>query len=236
MEMGSGMTGFPIQGNPEYQADPRINVGYRNIYGTRLGVNVSPVSKQASLDAQFPIGDHQRQLFLQGGAYVKPGFESGAPADYGFRLGFSKKIQPTGVGLGGAIDRAFQRNIGTPSDTINASTRSEFFNTLTPEQLKILGQDARKIQRESVDEELGIRPGQEKYGFGVDVSVPSKRKESSPVPLDFAREYASQLQDSDSSFADPNRDKGSQVIDEIPRVYNPATHTWERTPQPRPLY
>jgi hypothetical protein len=83
----------PIGMPPTFQADPNFRAGYRNTYGTHVGASVSPVTRQGSIDFQVPLGDHQRQQFLTGGVYYRPE-GGGAPADYGFKVGVSKKIQP----------------------------------------------------------------------------------------------------------------------------------------------
>lgn len=219
IEMGS----FPTPGKPKpptYVADPRVTAGYRNIYGTQVGVNASPVTQRAGANVQFPIGDHQRQLFLQGDAYVQPGTGQDSPSDYGFRLGITKKIAPRGITAGEAINRALQQNLGQNA-VINASTRSELFNTFTPEQLRILGQDAKRAQREDIDARLGILEGAEKYGFGLGVDVPNlPRSEDgssqNPEARSFAKQYAGNLMQGGSgaanrgTFADPNLKQGPQ--------------------------
>jgi hypothetical protein len=236
MEMGPGLDGFPSPTRPKpptYVADPKLTAGYRNVYGSQLGVSVSPVTQRASLEGQIPIGDHQRQLFLQGGAYAQPGTETGSPSDWGVRLGFSKRIAPQGMSGGEAINRVLQQSVGDPG-VMNASTRSQLIDTFTPEQLQILGREANKIRRDDIDSQLGIRPGTEKYGFGLDVSVPSVRRnddgslQQTPQtdPVTFARNFAGTLQQG-SSFADPKRNRGGGIIDEIPRRFNPATGQME---------
>lgn len=215
------MGGFPAPAKPKlptYAADPRVTAGYRNVFGTQFGVNASPVTQRAGANVQFPIGDHQRQLFLQGDAYVQPGTGQGSPSDYGFRLGISKKIPPQGMSGGEAINQALQQNLGQ-NNVINASTRSELFNTLTPEQLRILGQDAKQIQRQAIDARLGIREGVEKYGFGLGVDVPNiPRNEDgslqNPAAITFAKQYAGDLTQGNFGatrggfFADPNTKRG----------------------------
>ena len=89
--MGPSTGGFSPFGEPQkpkYVADPKVNLGYQNVYGTNVGLDVSPVSRTASLNARVPIGDYQNQLFGQLGAYVKPGAGTGSPSDWGVRLGF----------------------------------------------------------------------------------------------------------------------------------------------------
>jgi len=190
------------QVKPRFSADPAFRAGYRNVYGTQIGASVSPVTNQGSLDFQFPIGDHQRQNFITGGAYVRPG-SAEVPPDYGFKLGFTKKIQPQGLSGGELINRAVQQQLGAPNSdgaVLNASNRSDFIGSLTPDQLKMLGQDVRKINRDYIDQKLGIVPGVEKYGFGIGVDVKQKPQmpqwmESVPTidPKAFAQGYAENL-------------------------------------------
>lgn len=229
MQMGPGLGGFPSPikpKSPTYVADPKLTAGYRNVYGSNLGVSVSPVTQRASVDGQVPIGDHQRQLFLQGGAWVEPGMETGAPSDWGVRLGFSKKISPKGMSGGEAINRVLQQSSGN-SGVINASTRSQLIDTFTPEQLQLLSQEANKVRRDDIDAQLGIQPGAEKYGFGLNVTVPNlKQNDDGSLQqkdaVRFAQDYADTLQQK-SSFADPNRSRGPGLMDEIPRRYDPTT-------------
>jgi hypothetical protein len=229
MQMGTGVDGFqsPFKPKPPtYRADPKITAGYRNVYGSNLGVSVSPVTQRASIDGRVPIGDHQRQLFLQGGAWTQPGMETGAPSDWGVRLGFSKKIAPQGMSGGEAINQVLQQS-GVAPGVINASTRSQLINTFSPEQLQLLGQEASKVRRDDIDARLGITPGAEKYGFGLDVTVPNlKQNDDGSLQqtnaVNFAKDYAGALQQN-SSFADPNRSRGPGLMDEIPRRYDPTT-------------
>ena len=162
----------PIQRSPAYKADPRVRAGYRNVYGTDVSAGVSPVTKEASLDVRFPIGDHQRQQFFTGGAYFRPAGEN-APADYGFKVGISKKIQPQGLTGGELINRVLGRSVNPEgsSPVINADVRSQLMQSFTPEQLQMLGKEARQINREYIDTQLGIVPGAEKFGFDVGVDV-----------------------------------------------------------------
>jgi len=187
---------------PRFFADPALRAGYQNIYGTRIGASVSPVTNQGSLDFQFPIGDHQKQNFITGGAYVRPGSFQ-APSDYGFKLGFTKKIQPQGLSGGDLIDRALQQQVGVPNHSgpvLNASNRGDFFNSLTADQLKMLSQSAKQINRDYIDQQLGIRPGAEKFGFDVGVDVRQKLDsppgmQDDPVmdPREFVQDYSKLL-------------------------------------------
>lgn len=252
MQMGSGVGDFlaPVKPKPPtYLPDPRFTAGYQNVYGTRVGVSASPVTQRASLDTQVPIGDHQRQLFLQGSAYAQPGTGTGAPSDWGFRLGLSKKIGPQGMSGGEAINRALQQNLGS-SETVDASTRSRLFDTFTPEQLQILGRDAKRIQREDVDAKLGIQQGAEKYGFGFGVDVPNvKQNEDGTVvqsdPVGFAKQYAGQLQQTrfveprkeDPYFENQERLHRMGHYDENRRPkYNPQTGQVDLPKREEPLY
>jgi hypothetical protein len=208
----------PIQGSPTYKADPRVRAGYRNVYGTDVSVGVSPVTKEATLDLRFPVGDHQRQQFFTGGAYVRPAGE-GAPADYGFKVGFSKKIQPQGLTGGELINRVLGRSVNPEgsSPVINADVRSQLMQSFTPEQLQMLGKEAKQINREYIDTQLGIVPGAEKFGFDVGVDVKDKPQfnnnfsvmpgqpgqvpdtipglgPDNPKAAEFARQYAGKLE------------------------------------------
>lgn len=200
MQMGlGGPQSFPTPLPPTYVPDPRFNARYQNVYGTQVGASVSPTTRRGSLDLQFPIGDHQQQLFLRGGAYAQPGSDTTSP-DWGFNVGFTKKIAPQGMSVGDALNKAIQQNIpGSSSEVMNTSARTPFFNSLTPEQLQMLGQDARAIQRRSVDEQLGIIPGAEKFSFKTGVDVRNIEQDSSGnipqmSPAGFARNYAGGLQ------------------------------------------
>jgi len=186
---------FPKEGgNPaKPKVSPAFSAGYRNIYGTNVKGSFTPGVNEASLNAQVPIGDHQKQFFLTGGAYMRPS-SGGAPSDYGFRLGFKKNIEPQGIPAGQAVTEALRRELGPineSGETINASTRSNLLESFTPEQLKMLSDSAKRINREEKDRQLGITTGAEKYGFdfGVDVKQPQ------PVPenIPFLRDYANQL-------------------------------------------
>ena len=204
------MGDFPVPGKPNsptYVVDPRLKTGYKNIFGTQVGVNFSPLTQTAGVDFQFPIGDHQSQLFLGGGAYAQPGTGQGSPSDFGVGLKLTKKIPPTGISGGEAIDRVLRQNLG---NTINASTKSELFNTFTPEQLRILGQGARQEQRRAVDAALGIVPGAEKYSFYADADFQNvKRNEdgslanNNPEATGFAKQYAKRL-NGGGSLVEPN--------------------------------
>lgn len=169
MMMGGGSFNPPAS-----QADPAFSAGYRNIYGTRVGGRFSPVSNQGELNLQFPVGDHQRQFFLTGDAYVRPGSSMNAPADYGFKLGFKKNIEPRSMSAGDAINTVLQQQMGQPREAgpvLNADNRESFMGSLSPEQLKLLSQGVKKVNRDYKDAQLGIRPGAEKYGFDVGVDV-----------------------------------------------------------------
>lgn len=211
--------GGPSTTNPQLQADPNFRAGYRNIYGTNMGASVSPVTRQGSIDFKVPLGDHQRQQFLTGDAYYRPE-GGGAPADYGFKVGLSKKIAPRGLSGGELINRVLERNLnaaGQPA-VVNAGIRSQLMETFTPEQLRILGQEAKQINRQQIDEQLGIVPGAEKYRFDLGVDVGQKPQFSPefqnstpgaiPGAIQFAKDYANKLtneeEKSDNTFTNPN--------------------------------
>ena len=197
---GADVSGFPpLPGQntpPQYTVDPRLKAGYQNIYGTNISAGYSPVTQRGDINATIPIGDYQRQMFAKFGAYATPG-AGGAPADYGFSVGFTKKIAPEGMAAGEAINKAIQQDVGN-TGVIGASTRSEFFNSLTPDQLRMIGQDAESIKRRSIDEQLGVVPGAQKYGFNVGVDVKNILQDSGnllpqPDSVGFARNYAGSI-------------------------------------------
>ena len=138
--------------------------GYRNVYGTRVGGTYDPLSKEAGVNVQVPIGDHQRQLFFGINATGNP-----ETRNWGAKLSLTKKIAPpaptAGEAInaitGGALSRAPQ---GAPG-VIQTDLRNNFMNSLTEDQLLMLNQGVKQYQREAVDQALGIRPGAEKYGL-----------------------------------------------------------------------
>jgi len=138
--------------------------GYRNVYGTRVGGTYDPLTKEAGVNVQVPIGDHQRQLFFGIDATGNP-----ETKNWGAKLSLTKKIAPrtptAGEAInaitGGALSRAPQ---GAPG-VIQTDLRNNFMNSLTEEQLLMLNQGVKQYQREAVDQALGIRPGAEKYGL-----------------------------------------------------------------------
>jgi len=204
------MGDFPVPGKPNsptYVVDPRLKFGYNNIFGTQVEARFSPLTQTAGLGVRVPIGDHQNQLFIGGGAFAQRGTGQGSPPDFGVGLNITKKISPPGISGGEAIDRVLRQNLG---NTINPSTKSELFNTFTPEQLRILGQGARQEQRSAVDAALGIVPGAEKYSFyaGADVQNVKRNEDGSlpnnnPEATNFAKRYAKLLNES-GSLVEPN--------------------------------
>jgi len=157
--MMGGATASPLQ----------LKGGYRNIYGTRVGGTYDPLTQEAGIDVQVPVGDHQRQLFFGVNAQGNP-----QTRDWKAMLSLTKKIAPKAPTAGEAINAitggALNRLVPGAPGVIQTDLRSNFMNSLTPEQLQMLGQNVKEYQREAVDQALGIRQGAEKYGFELGFS------------------------------------------------------------------
>ena len=156
---------------------PPLGAYYNNIYGTGANVNWNPSTNRVSADLHAPIGDHQNQLFLNAAGYYQPSGSAGA-SDYGFRLGFEKKIEPRGETGGRLLDRVLSRDpsiqaLGVQEGAVlPANVRTGILSSLPPEKLKELSDQVREAQRIAKDEQLGIRPGAPKYSGGIFVGSP----------------------------------------------------------------
>ena len=122
-----------------------LSAEYRNQYGTKFGVRGNPLTRDVGVNANVPLGDHQRGLSLQGNAEWNPG------------QGFS-----AGIGIS-------KRNMPKPpsAEEINAGLDPSIRDALRqhPDALQAL---IKARQRETVDREAGIGvPGSEKYSFNV---------------------------------------------------------------------
>jgi hypothetical protein len=175
--MMGGATASPLQ----------LKGGYRNIYGTRVGGTYDPLTQQAGVDVQVPIGDHQRQLFFGVNAQGNP-----QTKDWGATLSLTKKIAPRTPTAGEAINAitggALNRAVPGAPGVVQADLRSNFMNSLTPEQLQLLGQNVKEYQRQAVDEALGIRQGAEKYGFQLGFSGSGPRNDQQEPATDLIPE------------------------------------------------
>lgn len=154
----------------------QVKAGYKNIYGTAAGVTVDPLSGNAGVNAQIPIGDHQRQLFLGVDAYGNP-----MNKDWGAAIKLTKKVAPqtptAGEALNAITGGAFNQQGGEADGAQQAAYRQSFMNTLSPEQLQLLNQGVRQYQREAVDRALGIRPGAEKYSLSLGVGGDQRQQQ-----------------------------------------------------------
>jgi hypothetical protein len=170
--MMGGATASPLQ----------LKGGYRNIYGTRIGGTYDPLTQQAGVDVQVPIGDHQRQLFFGVNAQGNP-----QTRDWGATLSLTKKIAPRTPTAGEAINAitggVLGRTVPGAPGVVQTDLRSNFMNSLTPEQLQILGQNVKEYQRQAVDEALGIRQGAEKYGFELGFTGKGAQENETPYQL-----------------------------------------------------
>lgn len=173
----SGQAGYPIPMMGGANPSPlQLKAGYRNVYGTRVGGTYDPLTQKAGVDVQVPIGDHQRQLFFGVNAQGNP-----QTKDWGATLSLTKKIAPRTPTAGEAINAitggALNRSVPGAPGVIQTDLRTNFMNSLTPEQLQMLGQNVKQYQRQAVDEALGIRQGAEKYGFEVGFTGTGQRQQ-----------------------------------------------------------
>ncbi len=167
--------------------------GYRNVYGTRLNATYDPLTKEVGADTQFPVGDFQRQLFLGLSGRANP-----ETKDWGATLSLTKKIAPKAPSAGEALNAITGGILGRPvpvqNGVMQADLRSNFMNSLSEDQLKMLSKDVQQYQRDAVDQALGVRPGAEKYGFELGFSAPGQGQ-SAPrggvsIPQLAGNEYA----------------------------------------------
>lgn len=182
----TGSAGQPIPMMGGATASPlQLKGGYRNIYGTRVGGTYDPLTQQAGVDVQVPIGDHQRQLFFGVNAQGNP-----QTKDWGATLSLTKRIAPRTPTAGEAINAitggALNRAVPGAPGVVQADLRSNFMNSLTPEQLQLLGQNVKEYQRQAVDEALGIRQGAEKYG--LELGFTGKGAQEPEVPYQIPTE------------------------------------------------
>ena len=83
----------PFIRKPEFDTETKFTGGYDNIYGTKVNVGYTPQTNTGDLNIQFPIGSHRQGLNLGASGYFRPGSNQ-QKSDYGFQVGFSKKITP----------------------------------------------------------------------------------------------------------------------------------------------
>ena len=171
MEMGApGM--FPMAGPQRQRQTPTFKAGYNNIYGTKANVGFDPVTKQATVDARFPLGDFRNQTFLTGGGYASPATPE-QKADWGVRIGFEKKIAPQGLPIGQLIDQSLGQAVGIQNaGGFSLDSRARMIEAMSPEDRQRLFQDIKTGQNQYLDRQLGVVPGATKYGinFGVDMA------------------------------------------------------------------
>ena len=177
----------PFVRKPEFDTETKFTGGYDNIYGTRVNVGYTPQTNTGDLNIQFPIGSHRQGLNLGASGYFKPGSNQ-QKSDYGFQVGFSKKITPQ-VSDQAAYQRILQEEGIIPAQQIPGQQTPTYqqINYTDPSSMDPFVQQLRQrieqTRGQMIDEQMGIRPGARKYGFNAGVDVRE-------VPRRFAGDFS----------------------------------------------
>ena len=160
----------PFIRKPKFDTETKFTGGYDNVYGTRVNVGYTPQTNTGDLNVQFPIGSHRQGLNLGASGYFRPGSNQ-QKSDYGFQVGFSKKITPQ-ISDQAAYNRLLQEEGIIP--TQQTPTYQEI-NYTDPSDMdpfvQQLRQRVEQTKGQMIDEQMGIRPGAKKYGFNAGVDV-----------------------------------------------------------------
>ena len=151
-----------LQGN--FKPSPRFKAGYTNIYGTNVEGGYEPETNTGTLNINFPIGSHQSGIGLNARGYTRPGING--TSDYGGFIGISKKITPE-IENRQVIQR-IARETGIRSEDLNPYQNASYPND---EFAKEFAKRFAKTKSKLIDEQMGIRPGAEKYSFGFGADV-----------------------------------------------------------------
>lgn len=134
-----------------------LSAGYRNEYGTEFGVRGNPLTRDVGVNANVPLGDHQRGVSLYGNAGWNP--ERGPSAEIGITKRNMPKA-PSAEEVAAGLDPSIRDALGRHPDALQAVIKAR--------------------QRETVDREAGIGvPGSEKYSFSVGLNEDGHRRRNS---------------------------------------------------------
>ena len=153
---------------PAFKPSPTFKTGYRNIYGTKVEGEYEPETSTGALNVNFPIGSHQSGLGFNARGYVRPGING--TSDYGGFIGVSKKITPEISNQ--EVIRAVAEETGIRPEDLNEYRQiSNQVNTADKSFQEEFAKRFAKAKSRLIDEKLGIRPGAEKYSFGIGADV-----------------------------------------------------------------